>query len=226
MNEDEKKALAAKKKLEDAKKAEGAKKEGAAETKPEGEANRAHTQEDNKPEAAAKPAHAPAKKAPIPTKDQAVPGFKADYTRGQKLMIEEIKLLGGYLNGGETPEELEIKLEALSVEENHEISEQEVIPGVPNQLRPRFEKRKLGKADVNFAVHFVAACEDGRFALYNETGKRISPPYSAKQPVDNSGAVGVVDGTRAIAKMAADNNARRFKTLIPGDLPAIPAPQN
>ncbi len=140
---------------------------------------------------------------------------KVVHTKADKVTIKSLEEAGVELKGDETSEELETLAAAQSMKGDDEAGVQEEVEGVPNQLPPRTEPRSLAGKTVNFPVHFVAAVKGG-FALYNETGKRISPAYAPDQPLDES--PNATKGVLYINKACAKFNAMRWKNTLPGDL--------
>lgn len=133
-------------------------------------------------------------------------------SKEDKAAIARLKEAGQELTGEETSAELETMVAALDAEGGDgSTGEREVLAGVPDKLPVKYEILIVSGKETRFPVHFVAAVQGGRFALYNEFGVRISGAYGANDhidPTDTSSQKAVM----AINKMAATNNALRRKS--------------
>lgn len=97
------------------------------------------------------------------------------YTPADKKLIKKLKDAGTELTGEETSEELQTLSDGLDVDtaKNADVTEKEVLPGVPNDLPVRTEKLTVNGKVVTRPIHFVAAVKGG-FAAYGLQGQRIS----------------------------------------------------
>lgn len=138
------------------------------------------------------------------------------YTKEEKATIKSLKAAGVELTGTESPDELRTLAEQQELENREEGTEAEVVDGVPNQLPVRTEKIVLNGKEHNLAVFFVATVKGGAVALYDYVGRRVSPAYGAKDPVDPTDEKSAL-GSNYINKAAAKYNAMRRRNIIPGE---------
>lgn len=118
----------------------------------------------------------------------------------------ELIAAGKDINGTEEIDLINTLWEELQQEEREEVSEQEEIDGVPNNLAVRTETLSQNGKDVRFPIFFVAAVKGGQ-ALYNERGQRVSPVCTPTSD-PNQGYIN---------KAAARYNAERRRHRLPGD---------
>ncbi len=94
--------------------------------------------------------------------------------KATKAKVKALIAAGREITGAESVDLIDTLHAELESEDTEEITEQEEVDGVPNQLPVRTEAIKVANKDYNFPVFFVAETKKGP-ALYNEKGKRVSP---------------------------------------------------
>lgn len=142
----------------------------------------------------------------------------ADMSEEDKAKVGTLLEAGVDLTGKESSEELDAKLAALEAGDVSEADEED--EDLPDEMPARFETVQIDNKPHRFFVHFLARAGK-KCALYNEHGKRISPVVNADDIVEGS-TPEMKWGSR-LAKNAAQNNARRRSSMVPGDY--APAPR-
>lgn len=133
----------------------------------------------------------------------------AQYSDEDRVKIDALREAGIELTLNETSEELDDKLAAI--EDDDDTGEAEEAE-LPRSIAPRFENRVVENKPRRLAIHFVYT-KDGKSALYNEHGKRISPVYRPEDTLPDS----TTNALKSIAKAAAKNNAIRRNSMLPED---------
>lgn len=134
-----------------------------------------------------------------------------DLTKEDKKKASQLKAMGVELDGSEDSDRLDALLDAHAPTEPEDADEED--EDCPDKVAPRFEIVKVDNRDRKFPIHFVFM-NNGKSALYNERGQRISPVYG-NEDMANDGSN--KKGIAAIAKAAADNNAKRRAAMRPSD---------
>lgn len=166
--------------------------------------------------AAKKPVAAKAAKAPVERDLTPVEANMAQYSAEELVKIDTLKDRGVELTGTESGEELDRLLEATDESEAGE--EEAEDADLPRKVAPRFEVLEMEGKKVRLGIHFVYSA-NGKSALYNEFGVRISPVYGQGDVLAGSEASGSPTAALgAIARMAARNNAERRRTHRAVDL--------
>lgn len=143
----------------------------------------------------------PSEGAPIDEKDVVV---EKNDSPERRALIAKLDYYNVQITGSETDAELAVLLDSAEIEQKPEVSEQEEIEGVYNQLSPKSVQMTFNGKTVRVPLFFVAK-SGGKSALYNENGKRISPAYGPEDRVDPNDDSSQL-GTRAIAKAEAQFN--------------------
>ena len=147
-------------------------------------------------------------------KDDALPAVDAKVAQYEPEDLEKVNQLreaGIELNGTETSEDLDALIKSLEETDGAEPDEED--EDLPNRTNPRYETTQVEGKQRRFGVHFVLE-KNGKRALYNENGVRISPVYEKGEVLAGSTDT---DAWRSLARSAAKNNAERRRNMRPED---------
>lgn len=152
------------------------------------------------------------------TEEVAIDGRFAHFSEEDQAKVKELLEAGVALTGEETTEDLDAHLAALEEDNGSDAKPVKEDKDCPNKMTPRYQPAVIEGKQRRFPIHFVHTA-NGKSALYNEFGVRISPVYGPEDVLAGSTDTNAV---RSINRAAAKNNAERRKSMLPGDyLPAV-----
>lgn len=159
------------------------------------------------------------KKADKAAADAAVLAAQSDaqlakYSAEDLAKIAELKDKGVVLTLEESSEELDAKLAAHEDTGDSGVAKED--SELPSQLPPRYQAVVIDGKPRRFAVHFVHSV-NGKGALYNEFGTRISPVFGSDDVLPGSEGSSPTNAMRSISKAAVKNNAMRRQTMTTAD---------